>query len=355
MILQTNPGVDGKKVPAGKVSCPLCGGFISVSGGDRARFVDHMTNEHDAKTDCHQVLLAISVLDEKERGFLVKSTSRRLDSIGRNKPPNYSDSFLRQLSGNTAPPAPAPGRTKSQSSRAAPARQPRAAQKQPIPRAAPVQSSFLRGNSSISVSKVDMSRTCNMCPVRVASPGALIEHLNNHHFNLPGGINIMTRAQRSQAVNAENEVNQRRQAVTRRSQPQPVRNSPSSRQRTMEVVKCPSCGKSVEKSKFAIHKLSHSHQRKPTPTRANVVKNKGISLQKLTNEGPITQKTEDVELVEIVDDTEDVSPGATMEESAGGDQADTENDSENDQAVRTEIEKLDTLELLDNLVNFLQT
>ena len=96
MILQTNPGVDGKKVPAGKVSCPLCGGFISVSGGDRARFVDHMTNEHDAKTDCHQVLLAISVLDEKERGFLVKSTSRRLDSIGRNKPPNYSDSFLKQ-------------------------------------------------------------------------------------------------------------------------------------------------------------------------------------------------------------------------------------------------------------------
>ena len=86
-----------------------------------------------------------------------------------------------------------------------------------------------------------------------------------------------------------------------------------------------------------------------------MVKNKGISLQKLTNEGPITQKTEDVELVEIVDDTEDVSPGAAMEESAGGDQADTENDSENDQAVRTEIEKLDTLELLDNLVNFLQT
>ena len=73
MILQTNPGVGAKKVPAGKVACPLCGGFISVSGGDRARFVDHISNEHDAKTDCHQVLLAISVLDERERGFLRNS------------------------------------------------------------------------------------------------------------------------------------------------------------------------------------------------------------------------------------------------------------------------------------------
>ena len=84
------------------------------------------------------------------------------------------------------------------------------------------------------------------------------------------------------------------------------------------------------------------------------MKNKGISLQKLTNEAPITEKNEDIELVEIDDAedvSEDVSPDAAMEESASDDQPDTETD----QAVRTEIEKLDTLELLDNLVNFLQT
>ena len=357
MILQS------KTVPAGKVACLLCGGFISVSGGDRARFVDHMTNEHDAKTDCHQVLLAACVLAERERGFLVKATSRRLDSIGRNKPPNYSDSFLSQLSGDTAP---APNKVKSlppkvpppTSRRAEPVRQPRAAPKQsrvipkqPNPRGA--ESSFLRGNRSISVSRVDQSRTCNMCQVRLASAGALIEHMNRHHFNLPGGINIMTKSQRSQAATAGPDPTHRRQTVSRKAELQPVRNSGNSRLGRLEVIKCPSCGKSVDKSKFAIHKLSHSHQRKPPPTKANVVKNKGISLQKVTNEAPITEKNEDIELVEIVDDTDEVSeelsPDAPLEESE--DQAETETD----KAVRSEIEKLDTTELLDNLVNFLQT
>ena len=187
-----------------------------------------------------------------------------------------------------------------------------------------------------------------MCQVRVPSPGALIEHMNKHHFNLPGGINIMTKSQRSQAARVGPDPS--RQAVSRRAQVQPVRNN--SRVGRLEVIKCPSCGKSVDKSKFAIHKLSHSHQRKLPPTKANVVKNKGISLQKLTNDTQITEKNEDIELVELVDDTEEVRPEAAMEESAGDDQPDTE---DTDLAVRSEIEKLDTSELLDNLVNFLQT
>ena len=54
---------------AGKVACLLCGGLISVSGGDRARFVDHMSNEHDAKTDCHDLLLAACVLDPRLPGL----------------------------------------------------------------------------------------------------------------------------------------------------------------------------------------------------------------------------------------------------------------------------------------------
>ena len=190
-----------------------------------------------------------------------------------------------------------------------------------------------------------------MCQVRLESPGALIEHMNKHHFNLPGGINIMTKSQRSQAANTGPALSQRRQPVSRRGEVQSVRNSCNPGARRLEVIKCPSCGKSVDKSKFAVHKLSHSHQRKLPPTRANVVKNKGISIQKLTNDGQITEKNEDVELVELLDDTEEVSPDAAMEESASDDQPETEDDL----AVRTEIEKLDTSELLDNLVNFLQT
>ena len=61
----------------------LCCGFISVSGGDRARFIVHMSNEHDANTECHDVVLAVCVLNNKERGFIFKSSGSRLEEIGK--------------------------------------------------------------------------------------------------------------------------------------------------------------------------------------------------------------------------------------------------------------------------------
>ena len=85
----------------------------------------------------------------------------------------------------------------------------------------------------------------------------------------------------------------------------------------------------------------------------------------MESQQPPAEKLEDVELVEIEDDTdaaaspgdEEAGVGAIedaregMETDPGEDQPETENVT----AVRNEIEKLDTLELLDNLVNFLQT
>ena len=349
-MIQKNQQKVSNKVPAGKVSCLLCGGFISVSGGDRARFIDHMTNEHDAKTDCHQVLLAACVLDEKEKAFLVKSTSRRLDSIGKNQKPNYSDSFLNKLSDNVVnaktrslPPSRAP---RQPSVRPQPVRQQRSAPQQRIQRPAqPVQSSFLRGNNSISVSKVDMRRSCNMCQMSFPGPAALIEHMNRNHFNLPGGINIVTHHNNSGGRSMA-------QPVKARSQVVPVRSRPR-----VEVVKCPDCGKNVDKFKFAIHQQAHAQQRRQ-------VRSKTVTLQKVESQQPPAEKLEDVELVEIEDDTDAASPGDEeagvgaiedaregMETDPGEDQPETENVT----AVRNEIEKLDTLELLDNLVNFLQT
>ena len=91
------------------------------------------------------------------------------------------------------------------------------------------------------------------------------------------------------------------------------------------------------------------------------MKNKGITLQKMTNDSPSEVNNENVEVVEINDDPE-VSSEETSEE-VGEDNShemvpvdnDQEQETEKFTEVRNEIEKLDTLELLDNLVNFLQT
>jgi len=352
-MIQKKKQAVSEKVPPGCVSCMLCGGFISVSGGDRARFVDHMTNEHDAKTDCHQALLALCVLNDKERAFLAKSTSRRLDTIGRNKPANYSDSFLSRFSDNV-PPAPAVPARQQRPPPAPQQKRTRVVQPvrsvQTVPSVQGVQSGLLRGNRSISVSKVDMRRQCNMCHITVQNPQALIEHMNRNHFNSPGGINIITNSITKSITNSI--VPRRAEPQVRSRQVLPVKNHLNSKVGKVEVVKCPSCGKSVDKSKFAIHSLSHSQQRKPS--KPNVLKNKGITLQNLSTYPPSTGKNENIELVELCDDTEEVDHGSLEMDTGEGDN-DNQPETENLTAVRNEIEKLDTLELLDNLVNFLQT
>ena len=105
-VATTSATSDQPSVPAGKVACLLCGGFVSVSGGDRARFIDHMSNEHDAKIDCHDVLLAVCVLDTKEKGFIVKSSAPRLEDIGKGQSPNFSNTFLNKFASPPTVPKP---------------------------------------------------------------------------------------------------------------------------------------------------------------------------------------------------------------------------------------------------------
>merc|ERR1719167_1367492 len=103
----------------------------------------------------------------------------------------------------TAPPAPqrgggafSLGRGAAFTSARLPSSQPRPRivsspqQRMPPPRviAPPRQ---LAANSSISISKVDMSRPCNMCHVMMPSPAALIEHMNKNHFRGLAGLNIV--------------------------------------------------------------------------------------------------------------------------------------------------------------------
>ena len=70
-----------EEVPLGKVCCFLCGGIISLKGGDRSRFIDHMTNEHDAKKFSHDLLLAICVFNRKDHDFIVKSSNTMIKQI----------------------------------------------------------------------------------------------------------------------------------------------------------------------------------------------------------------------------------------------------------------------------------
>ena len=83
----------------------------------------------------------------------------------------------------------------------------------------------------------------------------------------------------------------------------------------------------------------------------------------MTNDSPSEVNNEDVEVVEINDDPEVASEEASEEvgEANSHEMVPVDNDQDQEQEtekfteVRNEIEKLDTLELLDNLVNFLQT
>ena len=379
------------KAPAGKVSCLLCGGFISVSGGDRARFVDHMSNEHDAKTDCHEVLLAACVLDSREKGFLVKTTSTRLDAIGRGKTPNYSDSFVTKLFATlptnnanekvlpAAPqrsqpkrrdvqrstPAPLTNRTVQSQGRVARVPVPRS-----LPRQAPVQrsvtrpapvptnppiSSVLRGNSSISFSKVDMRRKCNICSVSLPNPSALVQHMNRNHFNLPGGINIVSGS--GETIAGSSNSPSRRQ--------NPV--SPSVQKVVNNLRRVEPKSKVIDRSKLTVHKMSPQRNKEKSTSKLSVLKNSGIVIEKVAD-AMVTDNDEILVMEDPLDSQETVTNSdyecsicnKKLASSADlkvhrnelhGEENPPEDPTQ--EKLRDEIDKLETLELLDNLVNFL--
>jgi len=459
-------------IPSGKVGCLLCGGFISVQGGDRARFIDHMSNEHDAKTDCHEVLLAICVMDMKEKSFLVKSSGSRLEEIGKGLSPNYTTSFLNKLtttlasqpavSSGPAPRQPAPhqrrgrGRGSIGGSQIRPMlpRQlrptlPVQSQQVSVTRAAPPPianvPSVLQGNGSISISKVDQRKKCTMCPIIFPNPVALREHMNKDHLSILGGI-IVANAEEKKSetfVRPAQEVkvqppnlflsprlpvssNPRPSSTLNRSLPNPgtprpqpniSRFFPNSGQRTTrprspaianirpkqpgDLAKCNICSKTVEKLKLAVHKLSHSGRK---ADKSHTMHSNAVSGSSKNYTGPSetkgakSEEDGDIEMIEIdVDDGDETSmknsplphdsfkKGDKLEsdiqcticeknfasnmalkmhnnlkhpvkrevddtEMLLGEEKDDVKESDN---VKNEIEKMETLELLDNLVNFL--
>jgi len=431
------------EVPVGKVSCLLCGGFISVQGGDRARFIDHMSNEHDAKTDCHDVLLAVCVFDVKEKGFLVKSSVPRLDQIGKSQKLTYTNSFLSKL----IPPVPSvpqsysspripqqTNRVRGPSQRGSSVRiqRPIQPQKPPVTQSQVPVPRMLHGNGSISISKVDMSRKCSMCNAVLPNPTALAQHMNNSHFPNLGGINIISGSDhdsstekkqitsnseagetaipvtvptpksyltpirfgvRPQALNgigtpkssgSPNNLSTRSgparigspQALNcigtpksggspnnlnTRSGPARIRspatyNSLRSRMK-VSVVKCTVCLKTIEKSKYDVHRLTHSQEKKNLNLKKEVLKGRlgnnssSCDVEVIDideGEGSHVIQTEVKSLPEdkIYDSKKDskVEDELLLHE---------EGDKPADKKAENEIENMETTELLDNLVNFL--
>merc|ERR1711936_1287257 len=58
-------------------------GLITIRNGDRARFLDHMNNEHDARFD-FDVVLVVSLMTEEERKVFVSANRARLEGLGGN-------------------------------------------------------------------------------------------------------------------------------------------------------------------------------------------------------------------------------------------------------------------------------
>ena len=61
-----------------KVTCIFCRCLITVKDGDKARFNDHMNNEHDVRYD-FDVLLVVSVMTDAEKKILLKDFAPKVN------------------------------------------------------------------------------------------------------------------------------------------------------------------------------------------------------------------------------------------------------------------------------------
>jgi len=331
-------------VPAGQVACLLCRGFISVAEGDRARFVDHMHSEHEVKHE-PEVILAVSVLTPREKLFLIKTAAARLEAIGRGRAPDLNTSFLDRLEATAtrptiAPPAPQRGGGAFSLGRGAaftparlPSSQPRPRivsspqQRMPPPRviAPPRQ---LAANSSISISKVDMSRPCNMCHVMMPSPAALIEHMNKNHFRGLAGLNIVQQG-----------------APSRPSLPTPP--SPVSPREAPP----PSRGPILTPAQAKALSLSKNPNGGLGSPRLPITRSPGIQ-QRMQSPSP-TQPPNKMARSETIQGVSFSRPINTSNKAVNSSSEELLDEGSKEKSIRKEVEGLQTLELLDNLVNFL--
>jgi len=326
------------KVPAGQVSCLLCRGFVSVMNGDKARFVDHIYSEHEVKHD-QEVLLAVSVLTQREKLFLIKTAATRLEAIGKGREPDLTKSIIGGVQSVPEQNNSRGGRSQSVST---PGRKPASSQ--------PSQILPSRLPSNISISKVDMSRPCNMCQIILPNPDALADHMNKNHFRGLNGLNIVAAdssrsSSKSQTFNKPPPTSTSpllksppRRPVPTQPQPRPQaqaqpRNPPQSRNQSQSQSQTPS-------------------RNSTTPARVNQQARSRSQYHISTSKEPpskvartSTERGDTQKQPEGLKDTVAKDKGPVSKES--------KEDNLTENSIRKEVEGLQTLELLDNLVNFL--
>jgi len=242
----TMSSIEEEDVPIGKVACLLCRGFIPYKNSDRTRFRDHMLNEHDVKYDS-DVVLAASVMSQKEKAFIVKSSLQRLSEISENKIPSSGESLLPRSPKNviSRPPTFRSNQNKApiqkiilpnarplhpnQIHRTDNTPRPRLpnlpvqkqneissgpnaatrAQRMPVHAATPRTShpqtpQLLPPNFpahlGISISRIDQSVNCDMCQIVFPNKAALMNHTQEEHLSRFTGLAIETSGIKRQSL-----------------------------------------------------------------------------------------------------------------------------------------------------------
>eukprot|EP00092_Neocalanus_flemingeri_P016269 GFUD01017614.1.p1 GENE.GFUD01017614.1~~GFUD01017614.1.p1 ORF type:complete len:546 (+),score=136.11 GFUD01017614.1:36-1640(+) len=245
-------------VPKGKISCLLCRGFISYKNSDRTRFKDHMLNEHDVKFDS-DVILAVSVMTQKEKSYIVKSSLQRLSEISNNQIPSSVEALLPVPTpattttpnpARTTNPPPKPGNPRG--------RPPQSQQPHPSAGAGP-QLGRPRGaapavqlptpspvapihqvphnfplNQSISISVVDQSAKCQACNISLPNSSLLADHMKSEHLSRFSGLVIATPSEMSNKRASLPAPGNPSNTVQIRPNP-PIQQAPSKRPRTIET------------------------------------------------------------------------------------------------------------------------
>jgi len=205
-----------------------------VTGAD---LKDHMLNEHDVKYDS-DVVLAASVMSQKEKAFIVKSSLQRLSEISNNQIPSSEESLLTQspettLSQKPRQIQPSPNGTPRQINpigyqqrvRPSQSSSSQMVRRAPLPRhpmqirrpngisiprnlevqrlsvttarpQAPSSEQQLPPNFpahlGISVSRVDQSVNCDICQIVFPNKAALMDHMQDQHLSRLTGLSMVT-------------------------------------------------------------------------------------------------------------------------------------------------------------------
>jgi len=301
--------------------------------GDKARFVDHIYSEHEVKHD-QEVLLAVSVLTQREKLFLIKTAASRLEAIGKGREPDLTKSIIGAVQSVPEPNSARGGRSQSVST---PGRKSVSSQ--------PTQILPSRLPSNISISKVDMSRPCNMCQIILPNPDALAEHMNKNHFRGLNGLNIVA-ADSSRSTSKPKPPPTSTSPLLKSPPRRPVPIQPLPRPPAQAQPRQPptqsrnpplSQSQTPSRSTTPARVIQQSRSRSQTST-AKEPPNK-VSRTSVGSRGDIQKQPEGQK-----ETGKDKGPAVSKE-------SQDENLTEN--SIRKEVEGLQTLELLDNLVNFL--